>query len=84
MTLYQWLKDQNIKPQSLKGKRVNLLQYTEGQKRPQLTGYNYDNMGKVKNIDKYKIDFENGSSWYAGEQVDSEYKSGLWKVEILS
>jgi hypothetical protein len=84
MTLYQWLKDQNIKPQSLTGKRINLLKYAEGQKRPTLTGYNYDNMGKVKTIDKYRIIFENGSMWYAGEQIDSEYKSESWKVEILS
>jgi hypothetical protein len=83
MTLYQWLKDQNIKPQSLQGKRINLLKHIEGSKRPQLTGYNYDNMGRVKIIDKWKITFENGSVWFAGEQIEIDYTANTWKVEIL-
>ena len=83
MTLYQWLHQQGIKPQSLLNKRVNLLQYTENSKRPQITGYNYDNMGRIKEINKYKIVFENGSQWFAGEQIDSEYKSNNWKIEVI-
>jgi len=41
-------------------------------------------MGKVKTIDKWKITFENGGSWYAGEQINSDYTADLWKIEILS
>jgi len=62
MTLYQWIKSQGLTPQKLVGKKINLLKLPDNSKRPELTSYNYDNMGKITGIDKWKISFENGGS----------------------
>ena len=84
MTLYQWIKSQGLTPQKLVGKKINLLKLPDNSKRPELTSYNYDNMGKITGIDKWKISFENGGSWYADEQISCEYDANNWKVEVLS
>jgi hypothetical protein len=40
-------------------------------------------MGIVSGVNKYKITFENGSVWFAGEHIDCDYTADTWKIEIL-
>lgn len=83
MTLYQWIKSQGLSPQKLVGKKINLLKLPDNSKRPELTSYSYDNMGKVVRIDKWKISFENGGSWY-GENILDIYTEQLWSIQVLN
>ena len=83
MTLYQWIKSQGLAPQKLVGKKINLLKLPDGSKRPEITSYNYDNMGKVIRIDKWKLSFENGGSW-SSENISDVYTESLWSIQVIN